>query len=263
MSRKVELFGGEMIIEQTGMYTFCHEYGHPSIKTTVKLVGTNHMGFRTYYRKIKHILHACHYVFHENLSAISPLELSEGLIQLKEDIFGIAPLVEKFISSISGYFFATEMCFSSSMISEQSAFEHESALKKWIPVAGSTDIAHTEEHLIKACIRISKERQHAVIDHVKKTFGKIKRNDYTFEEYGDTFAFFWSDENMRSIFDNIFIKDSNNLCMRLLEKWIEKDNQNIIGIKFGAAHIPELRTALEQKGFVRKNSFKLCTISYK
>ncbi len=262
MSNDIPLFDGEMRIGDAGIFTYCHDYTHPTLKIAVKLIGTNHLGQRAYYRKIRQLLHDASQVFHEQLSLDSREQLTEDLVDLRSEICGNTALSQKFISALSAYFVATDLYFSSSMMMEAHAFQNESCLRKWVSVT-SPACTDMEERLIKLCTHIPDSRQKSVVDHVRHTLDQIGSGSYTLREYGETFAFFWSDNNMRAVFDQALSQNEAKTCIQLLDTYTTKKNgRNSIGIKFGAAHIPNLRAALLSKGFAHVNSYKLCAVSF-
>ncbi|TSC62469.1 MAG: hypothetical protein G01um101448_688 [Parcubacteria group bacterium Gr01-1014_48] len=227
------------------------------MQTIIKLIGTNHLGERSYYRKIRQILHECTLVLHENLPLETRDDLQEDLIEYRASM-SKSPLTEAFLSAISAYFMATNLYFSNTMTRESAAFQNEISHRSWLRI---TSIAweDSERHLIEKCSQLSRDRKTEVLNYVKQALEVIEKRLYTREEYAHAFVFFWADESMRSIFDGIL---TNNACMQILNIHLEKQTRGCIGIKFGAAHISKLRNSLEAKGFVHRKSIKLCCVAY-
>lgn len=260
MSNDVSLFGGEMRIGKTGIFTYCHEYSHSASKTTVKLIGTTHLGERTYYRKIRQLLHDMSLILHEHLSIDSKEQLTEDLVDLENDIRGNGQLIQRFISALSLYFTATDLYFCNRFLMEAHAFQNETSSKKWISVRPES-CADLEKKLVKFCTHIPEERQNKVVAHVKSALALMKQKKYSAPEYGESFVFFWSDDQMRALFDKVLLPKVTGTCVEFFER-SERKKPHTIGMKFGAAHIYALRKALESRSFEHVRSQQLCAISF-
>lgn len=260
-----KLFSGECAISRSGIYTFVHCYRHPINEREVIMVGMNHVGDEKYFAKIKQILSACDLVIFEDVRNESGSNYEAEESMLRKIVFG-SSAEESFMFSMQLYFMVAEKLFSQAE-KEAEAFDAEYGQAHWF--SGDTLLLSENqeqeyvENLECALTVVATDRKRAVVEYIKEAVARIDQGDLHKQDIAEGFIFFYSDTVMARIFLQKFAKPRDLYCFKEFDRLVRERNPGKIGIKFGAGHIANQRSLLEERGYVLQKSRKLCNISFK
>lgn len=260
LARTFRLFGGEVIVSPQGIYTFAHFYFRPRSFHSVILVGTNHVGDEEYFRKISDILSPCDLVIFED-SGGSGGGSPEFEEQARAALYGWS-LEEAFSVSLQLYFISAQRALG--LPTERGSFDYGQA--HW--VSGEADFLTEEQQeaiMVDLSVRIQAipaSRKKEIVDFVRRSVEKSDGGRYTARDLGEGFAFLWTDSQLVEAVSETIGKPRDRHCLELFDRLVKERNPATVGIKFGAGHTAFQRRLLEERGYVREATVRLCNIRF-
>lgn len=265
IEKTTRLFNGEVIVDNTGLYTFAHCYRHPQTGRWVHMTGMNHVGEVEYFEQVKRILAACNLVLSEDITK-ERSEREERYIeaaQMRETLFD-GNLDEAFFVAMQIFFIDIGKALKLPM--EDEVFEIEYGQPHWF--SGDTLLLSEEqeaeymESLQGKLATISPVRKQEVVEYVKAVLEIIERKEFTKSLVGEGMVFFYTDQLLVEALLEALGKPRDLHCFEEFDRLVADRNPEVIGIKFGAAHMSYQRALLEQRGYVHQWSIKMCNISF-
>ena len=213
-----DLFWGEFLIRNNGIFTYAHDYVHPRTDVKVTLIGMDHGGIPSFFESVSRHLSLCDRVLFE--SSLSDQETPNELLEshLKEPLdsslddpfekkmphlysgFNNGNTVsDRVLSSIqsidlfSAYAFIIRTCFLYQNIfhklsSEDDLLDHRQ--KGWEAVDLLLDKAYAEKletYFNEALSKIPEESLKVTIDYVMERLRRIDSGDHQLKEIGETY----------------------------------------------------------------------------
>lgn len=253
-----------MRITPKRMITFAHFYRHQDKATNLRIIGTNHLGTRAYFRKIKQLLSPCTAVLCEYMSDDSYRELVEEHASLLQE-FHEGALHDMFATALPLFFTSAQLFFHKSHVDESAAFKSEMRGQTWTyaedaPEKHEATLQHTM--LLSLLHRIPESRQREILAFVEDAVRAMKQRSYTIRDFAQSYLFLWSDKELVAMFDHILCTDRNKRYMQRIDRLLSANKHKTLGVKFGAAHLPGLRKQIEERGFVRERSLRLVALEW-
>ncbi len=265
--KAVPLFNDEFVVSPSGIYTFAHHYIHPHTGRKVIIVGMNHAGDEEYFEKIKQILAECDLVLFEDIrkerKSSHDREAEEA--EMRKVFFG-SNVEKAFFCAMQLYFMNAQKVLSSP--EEEEAFDAEYNQPHWFSgdtmLLTETQKREYLELLTNKLQAIPQERKQEMVEYVKTALRKMERGQFTKRDLGEGFIFFWQDKQLVETVLEVLGKPRDLHCFQEFDRLVQERNPQLVGIKFGAGHIPHLRSLLEARNYFRWcTSTKLRNLSFK
>lgn len=258
-----ELFGGEFVVKPDGIYTFAHYYEHPETGREVVIIGMNHGGDKKYFEQVATILEEADLVLYEATRgqpknpAVVEMQRAEDLVKMFSD-----DLDEAFLAAMRMYFESAAEYLQFTL--EDDSFNY--AQPGWEPGDIEFFLRITEEEFNAAfqegLKRPTLERKRAVVEYVKDTLVRMQNKQFAKKDFGDGFVFFYSDPAIVGIFDEVLGKPRDEAVFDRFDQLVAERDPQVVGIKFGAAHIVNQRRLLEQRGYVHQYTIELRNLAF-
>lgn len=265
--KSVSLFDGEVVISKSGVYAFVHHYRHPANGREVVVVGMNHVGDEQYFIKVKKVLSRCDLVLFEDIRKESDADHNDEdeESKMREVVFG-DNVDEAFMVSLQLYFAVASKSFSQAE-REEEVFDAEYRQSHWFSgdmmLLTETQEKEYMENLGRALGVIAADRKRDVVEYVKKVINRMDQGDLNKFAIAEGFIFFYSDPMMTRIILQELAQPRDLYCFSEFDRLVQERNPRKVGIKFGAGHIANQRSLLEERGYTLQKSQKLCNISLK
>lgn len=260
LAQTFRLFDGEVIVSSQGIYTFAHLYHLPRSTRSVVLVGTNHVGDPEYFQTINDLLARCDLVIYED-SGGGGWDTREREEASRSALYGWS-LEEAFAVSPQLYFICAQRALG--LPAEGDSFDYQQP--HW--VSGEADFLTEEQQQtlmteLEARIQaIPADRKKEIVDFVRTEVGRADRGEYTARNLGDGFVFLWSDPQLVEAVSETIGKPRDRHCLEFFDRLVTERDPKTVGIKFGAGHTAFQRRLLEERGYVREKSLRLCNIRF-
>ncbi|OGC38053.1 hypothetical protein A2V54_00300 [candidate division WWE3 bacterium RBG_19FT_COMBO_53_11] len=254
------LFGGEVVVKPSGIYTFAHFYRNSRQLRSVILVGTNHVGDAEYYQRINDILAGCDLVlFEDSGGAQAPGEFEEFARSM---LYG-SDLESAFQVAMQIYFLVAQRVLA--LPTEGGSFDYQqpgwiSGEREFLTEEQQTALMEEFEARMR---RIPVGRVKQVVEFARRSVEKMDQGGYTGQDLGDGFVFFWSDAQLVGAVSDTIGKPRDRNCLEFFDEVVREREPKMVGIKFGAGHTAFQRQLLEERGYVREVSTELCNIRYR
>ncbi len=249
------LFNGEFVVKQDGIYTFVHYYTHPETELRIVLAGMNHGGDKKYFDKIAFILQKLDKVIFEAIS--SDNSSPEEKLEEEKSIHSENP-DEAFFPAVGTYFQKADQYLN--LVGEGGAFDFTNPnwvcgdMEFFMSLENKDRQLALEEEMQKKLSYIPAERKKEVVEYVKRSFEKMESKQFTKRDFGESFVFLYSDPNIVKLYSEILGTQREEMIMNCFDKIVNEDNPRSIGLKYGAAHITNLRSLCEQRGYLLNRS---------
>ncbi|MBI2596386.1 hypothetical protein HYW46_06695 [Candidatus Daviesbacteria bacterium] len=261
------LFNGEFVVKQDGIYTFVHYYTHPETELQVVLAGMNHGGDKKYFDRIGKILNKQDKVIFEAISSDDRPREEKRQEEEKElqNVYSADPN-EAFFPAVGVYFQKTDQYLN--LVCEEDAFDFTNPnwvcgdMEFFMSLENKDRQLALEEEMQKKLNYIPTERKKEVVEYIKRSFGKIESKQFTKRDFGESFVFLYSDPNIVKLFSEILCTEREEMIMNCFDKIVVEDNPRSIGLKYGAAHIPNLRSLCEQRGYLLNRSTEFRNLKF-
>ena len=286
-----KLFNGEVIIRQDGCYTRAHFFRHQETGQRALLVGMMHGGDPECFAAIKELLSECDCVLYEGSAssdnrqnggcencagscAENPGDISADAVPGER--IECAKHCSKTCGECSGrdannepapamalmqiFFIAAPRHLGLSL--ESDFFDYHAAGWKSAEgpfIARMRDDEEFRKELLAQLMApaISKERQNEICLHLLEAITRIAEREFSRKDFMESFAFLWSDGETVEAFQSILGAMRDEIVFDVFDETVRHKNPNMIGIKFGAAHIAHQRQLLERRGYVIERSIEI------
>lgn len=270
ISEATSLFDGEIVVDQSGLYTFVHYYEHPQSGRRVIMTGMNHEGEEEYFEEMKQILAECDLVLFENIRLNKDEDQEKDrdrdveLAELREAVFGaeaeevFAPAFQLFFSSLQNAF---------GMTKEEEAFDSEYEQPHWFCADKMLlyDENQLEEEMMALQERvasISRDKKYEIVEYVKRAILQMDSGEFVKRHIGEAMIVFYSSPDIVEAFLDVLAVSRDLYCLEEFDRLVGEMDPQVVGIKFGAAHTAHQRELLESRGYVYQSSGKFCNISF-
>lgn len=254
----VGLLGGELGVGSQGIVTFVHYYRHPCHCRQVILVGMNHVGERQYFKRIQKILARCEWVLFEQITGGTREQLKKKFLEEKADL-PKENSDDALIRAIGIYFLGVESCLP--LVLEGNFFAADYQKPNWVNASSWIDEG-SEVALQQGIAKLPERWKKQVWDYLRKSMAAMSKGQFRKKDLASGFIRFYSDKGFQQLVWEIFSGPRDLFCFEKFDELCRKHHPRIVGIKFGAAHIPKQRQLLEERGYRLLRSEKLHSISW-
>lgn len=253
------LFSGEVLIKPDGLYTKVHYYEHPRTKQRVVVAGMNHAGDPEYFAEVGRRLAEAQAVVYEGSGG--PHEPDpEGDAADLQAMAG-TDLTAAYTAAMRAYFTQGEK--SLGLASEWSSFDYQkpgwvSADKEfWERVEKDEALQAKMAGMDQVLAAVPDERKEAVVRHARDQLLSMARGEFTGRDLAESFVFLWSDPVLHDAVQEAYGKPRDVVALEVFDRVAARSGASVVGLKFGAAHIPHQRALLEERGYVLQGSVEL------
>ena len=264
------LFNGEIIIRESGCYTRAHFFRHPKTNRRALLLGMMRCGDPECFSAIKELLSECDCVLFEGsinpdnqpdnncgkteCGEHCPKTCGECSCRGADDrpppapalmqIFYIAALRHLGLSPESGSF-------------DYRAPGWKSAEEPFIARMKNDKNFREELRAKLMSPAISQKRQNEIRLRLLEAIARIAEKKFSRKDFMESFAFLWSDGETVEAFRQILGTMRDESVFEVFDETVMRENPNMIGIKFGAAHIAHQRRLIEDRGYALERSIEI------
>ncbi len=266
MPMEAVLFEGELGFAVDGIYTYAHSYEHSESNRKVLIVGMNHAGDQEYFDSVNKMLSDQEVVLYEGLL---PEEDSGGdTKRAAKDLENLEgeSLDTAFHAAISAYFRSAQRYLQ--LVGEESAFDYssmgwESGDAEFLRTLKTHEKTEHETMVMQTDLsKLTLDCKNAVVEFTKKSLQKMQDGEFNKKDLREGLLFFWSDPVMVNIFQDAWSRSRDEAVMGRFDYVVKEKNPSTIAIKFGAAHIANLRKMLEDRGYLLQQSVELKNIAF-
>lgn len=257
------LFNGEVLLRPNCISVKLHNYENSDENITVLLIGTIHIGTPSYVQQLRARFAKCDAVFFERIGGDD-----EHLWTVK-DIRNVART-----NLTTGMHMAMSL-FYEKFAGMQDIFRTKNKIltnnieeKEWIPADvgfTSEQAKQTTEGIKNAFDTIEDKIKVGVIeDHISKIL-RIEQGKFQFHEFSELLISAYLDSGISEILMNLSPIKLNNEYYRNEFRYHLRKRPTIthVGIFFGVAHLPSIRSVLENCGFIHKSSTEIIAIPHR
>ena len=260
------LFNGEFVVDDDGIHTFAHFYRNPSTGRELVVVGMNHGGDSSYFDETASIFDTLDRVIYEG----DPGSDKGGYTEEDEKgdrnaLAGDDPTAA-YLAAMRLFFVTGSRALG--LVEEHSRFDYKkdgwkSADAVYFERAASD--AALQKRLAEAMSGLSeipKERQAEIKTRLSSYLVKIEAGTFTSRDFADGFVFLYSDEDFVERLLTSLGEPRDEVTIEILDQLLAETDDETIGIKFGAAHVSNLRRKIEERGFELVRSQRIKNIGF-
>jgi len=262
-----ELFWGEFIVRDDGIYTKVHKYHNKGDGRIVFLVGTNHAGDGEYYKSIDDVLAKCDIVLYEKFGGDDE-EKGEGSLKKKDRerrweykrAFS-SHLNTAFLNSLSLYFNRVDETMG--LVSEWKFFEvGEKCCSNWYCADPTWDEVAGMEEEPEPMRTIPDETKKELAEYFQGKIRGIDEGRFSKKEFGESFVMLYKDPVVTENFLGALGRYRDIAVLKKFDSYVKDTDARIVGIKFGAAHMEHQQRLLKERGYEEVASWELCNIKF-
>lgn len=246
---------GELVLDDSGVYTFAHYYKHHERGRNIILIGTSHAGSQSYFDKMLSILAECELVLSE---ALGSADLPGDYVgERKEDLFESSG-TEAFLAAL-GVFSIASIKYLDFIECEGDYLITKPESEEWV-MADRSLTDDDPDHPPVDELGLDEDKMSQVVEHAREMIIDMENGKFTPEDFARTIFIFNSFDSLNEARIKCLALPRDKHCMSILDEKLEDTDSNPIGIKYGAGHTRNLRKMLEERGFVHERSEKLALV---
>lgn len=266
VSEDIQLFNGEVLLKEDGIYTKIHTYKHPIKDIEIILLGEMHIGTKGYYEAMEPYLDRSDLIMYERVAGpkIRTRKNERVINAYRKDLY-------------NGMMEACQACFlKSARLRVFSDYKrkinyHRKRNEKWIPV----DAAYNKKRADKMEKQVNKmidealkqlgdDRKRQAFDFYFAKLIKIEQGIFELRELEDILVFSYSAGGILTILEQtplVTIRDEY-VVNQLQKKVKKRDTPENIAIFYGSGHMMGIRKLLEKEDYNQIRSEEIRAVKY-
>jgi len=238
-----------------GLYVPTRYYLHPQQTTQVVLIGTLHVGEKSFYKQVNATLRECERVIYEELRVIDTAVMEQREKDCRAMLEAKGTLDESFLAAIFLPMPPSKFSNDHGLVQEVRSFNY--AQDHWISGDGAWDGNASEDGAlsdnvwkqIRNAIKIlPAQLKREKVKAAKKFLHSVDAGSASIQEY-ISFCNLHEEEIEAKINKHTLVDPRDKLTFDVFDKVIETQRPSCVAIKFGNAHIPGLDRELRSRNY--------------